>query len=86
MQALPGLQIADRRIAVDAPTYVIAQIGVDHNGDAALAHRMIDAARATGADAVKFQTYRTQDLVLESAAKAEYQTRTTGLGNQFDML
>ncbi|KKN23955.1 hypothetical protein LCGC14_0899700 [marine sediment metagenome] len=86
MQALPELKIAGRRIAADAPTYMIAEIGVNHNGDAALAHRMIDVASNAGADAVKFQTYRTQDLVLESAAKAEYQTRTTGLGNQFDML
>lgn len=86
MQALPQLQIAGRRIAADAPTYVVAEIGVNHNGDADLAHKMIDAAKQTGADAVKFQTYRTQDLVLESAVKAEYQTQTTGLGNQFDML
>lgn len=86
MPALPELQISGRRIAADAPTYVIAEIGVNHNGDAALAHKMIDAAKQTGADAVKFQTYRTQDLVLESSAKAEYQTQTTGLGNQFDML
>jgi len=86
MPTLPELQISGRRIAADAPTYVIAEIGVNHNGDAALAHKMIDAAKQTGADAVKFQTYRTQDLVLESAAKAEYQTQTTGLGNQFDML
>lgn len=86
MQAVPELQIAGRRIAADAPTYVIAEIGVNHNGDPGLAHRMIDAAKRTGADAVKFQTYRTQDLVLESAAKAEYQNRTTGSGSQFDML
>ncbi|WP_281966972.1 N-acetylneuraminate synthase family protein [Roseovarius nanhaiticus] len=86
MQALPHLEIGGRRIAADAPTYVIAEIGVNHNGDAALAHKMIDAAKATGADAVKFQTFRTEDLVLKSAAKADYQNRTTGLGNQFDML
>ncbi|MDX1785267.1 MAG: N-acetylneuraminate synthase family protein [Roseovarius sp.] len=86
MQALPEIRIGGRRIAADAPTYVIAEIGVNHNGSADLAHKMIDAAQATGADAVKFQTYRTQDLVLESAAKAEYQNRTTGLGSQFDML
>lgn len=86
MQALPELTIAGRRISADAPTYVIAEIGVNHNGNADLAHKMIDAAHAVGADAVKFQTYRTQDLVLESAVKAEYQSRTTGLGNQFDML
>jgi len=86
MQTLPELQIAGRRIAADARTYVIAEIGVNHNGDPAVAHKMIDAAKQTGADAVKFQTYRTQDLVLECAAKAEYQTLTTGVGNQFDML
>ncbi|MDG1462970.1 MAG: N-acetylneuraminate synthase family protein [Gammaproteobacteria bacterium] len=86
MQALPELYIGGRRIAADAPTYVIAEIGVNHNGDADLAHRMIDAACAAGADAVKFQTYRTQDLVLESAAKADYQTHSTGLGSQFEML
>tara|TARA_R110002012_G_scaffold47399_1_gene124224 strand:+ start:33303 stop:34352 length:1050 start_codon:yes stop_codon:yes gene_type:complete len=86
MKNYPELQIAGRRIAADAPTYVIAEIGVNHNGDAALAHKMVDAAKKTGANAVKFQTYRTQDLVLESAAKADYQTQTTGLGNQFDML
>ena len=86
MQTVPQITIGGRRIAADAPTYVVAEIGVNHNGDAALAHRMIDAARQTGADAVKFQTYRTQDLVLESAAKADYQNRTTGLGNQFEML
>jgi N,N'-diacetyllegionaminate synthase len=86
MQALPELQIAGRRIAADAPTYVIAEIGVNHNGDAALAHKMIDAAKQTGADAVKFQTFRTQDVMLESAAKADYQNRTTGAGSQFDMV
>ena len=85
MPALPELQIAGRRIAADAPTYVIAEIGVNHNGDAALAHKMIDAAKQTGADAVKFQTFRTQDVILESAAKADYQNRTTGAGSQYDI-
>ena len=86
MQPLPHIQIAGRRICADAPTYVIAEIGVNHNGDADIAHKMIDAAKATGADAVKFQTFRTEDLVLESAVTAEYQNRTTGLGTQAEML
>jgi N-acetylneuraminate synthase/N,N'-diacetyllegionaminate synthase len=47
---------------------------------------MIDAAKAAGADAVKFQTYRTEDLVLGTAAKAGYQQTTTGGGSQSDML
>ncbi|MFU1477796.1 N-acetylneuraminate synthase family protein [Roseovarius sp. C7] len=86
MQKLPEIEIGGRRIAADAPTYIIAEIGVNHNGDPALAHEMIDAARDAGADAVKFQTYRTEDLVLESAAKADYQLEKTGVGKQFDML
>lgn len=86
MSALPHIKIGGRRVAADQPTYVIAEIGVNHNGDPALAHKMIDAAKQAGADAVKFQTYRTQDLVLETAAKAEYQQRTTGGGTQTDML
>lgn len=86
MHALPYITIGGRRVAADEPTYVIAEIGVNHNGDPALAHRMIDEAKKAGADAVKFQTYRTQDLVLESAAKAVYQQGTTGGGSQFEML
>lgn len=86
MHILPQLNLNGRRVAANAPTYVIAEIGVNHNGNADLAHQMIEAAKRTGADAVKFQTYRTSDLVLESAAKAEYQTKTTGAGSQFDML
>lgn len=86
MSSTPAITIGQRRIAADAPTYVIAEIGVNHNGDLALAHRLIDAAKATGADAVKFQTFRTDALVVASAAKAGYQQQTTGEGNQSDML
>jgi sialic acid synthase SpsE len=81
-----AITIGQRRIAADEPTYVIAEIGVNHNGDAHLAHKMIDAAKAAGANAVKFQTYRTDELVLVSAAKAAYQQGTTGAGSQADML
>lgn len=81
-----AINLGNRRIASDAPCYVIAEIGVNHNGDPELAHKMIDIALETGADAVKFQTYRTDDLVLNTAEKANYQKDTTGKGNQQDML
>jgi N-acetylneuraminate synthase/N,N'-diacetyllegionaminate synthase len=60
------------------PTFVIAEAGVNHNGDLDLARRLIDAAAAAGADAVKFQTFRTEALVSAAAPKARYQVETTG--------
>jgi len=83
---MPEIHINGRRIASDAPCYIIAEIGVNHNGSVDLAHQMIDAAVATGVNAVKFQTFRAEDLVLPSAEKAAYQTETTGGGTQLDML
>lgn len=66
--------------------FVIAEIGVNHNGDMDLARRLIDEAAAAGADAVKFQTFKADALVSESAPKAAYQTRETGEGSQHAML
>ena len=55
------VNIGDRAVGAGAPTYVIAEIGINHNGDLDLARQMIDAAAAAGCDAVKFQK-RTPEL------------------------
>jgi N-acetylneuraminate synthase len=69
------------------PTYIIAEAGVNHNGDPSLAKQLIDVAAAAGADAVKFQTFRAEQLVTRRASKAVYQTRTTNPAeSQFDMI
>tara|TARA_X000000950_G_scaffold285861_1_gene392961 strand:+ start:723 stop:1742 length:1020 start_codon:yes stop_codon:yes gene_type:complete len=56
---------------------IIAEIGVNHNGDMILAKEMIDAAVQSGADAVKFQTFRAESLVSLGTPKVEYQKSTT---------
>lgn len=57
---------------------IIAEAGVNHNGDIELAKRLVDVAADAGADLVKFQTFNADRLATAYAAKAEYQTRTTG--------
>jgi N,N'-diacetyllegionaminate synthase len=67
--------------------FIIAEAGVNHNGSIDLALQLVDAARASGANAVKFQTFRTDRLATADAHKAPYQERTTaGTESQFEML
>ena len=66
--------------------YIIAEAGVNHNGDEALAAQLVDVASASGADAIKFQTFRASKLVQEGALTAAYQHANTGETNQFAML
>lgn len=58
-------------------TLIIAEAGVNHNGDLDLAKQLIDAAAMAGADLVKFQTFDADRLVMRSAKKADYQNQTT---------
>lgn len=68
-------------------TYIIAEAGVNHNGNRELALKMIDAAKDSGCDCIKFQTFRTESLVTTNAKKAKYQVVNTGNEeNQYDML
>ncbi|WP_194190931.1 N-acetylneuraminate synthase [Clostridium chrysemydis] len=68
-------------------TFIIAEAGVNHNGDLKIAKKMIDAASETGVDAIKFQTFKTENLVCKDAKKAQYQkNNTNNKENQFEML
>jgi pseudaminic acid synthase len=60
----PSITIAGRRIAVDEPPYVIAELSANHNGRLDIALRILDEAKAAGADAVKLQTYRPDTITL----------------------
>ncbi len=66
--------------------FIIAEAGVNHNGDINIAKKLVDKACEAGADAIKFQTFKAENLVTKQAPKAEYQKETTGDGNQFEML
>ncbi len=67
--------------------YIIAEAGVNHNGSLELAKKMVAAAKAAGADAIKFQTFSAESLVTKGAKKAQYQKNTTDCGeSQYDML
>ena len=66
--------------------YIIAEAGVNHNGDINLAYQLVDAAKAAGVDCIKFQTFKSENLVSHTAQKAEYQKAATGDSSQQDML
>lgn len=68
-------------------TYIIAEVGVNHNGSLELAKMLIDKAKEAGADAVKFQTFSAENLVRTDAKKAVYQTKKTSADeSQYEML
>ena len=67
--------------------FIIAEAGVNHNGSLELAKKLIDVAVVSGADAVKFQTFKAENLVSKNAQKADYQKQTTNNEeSQFDMI
>lgn len=73
--------------SVMSKIFIIAEAGVNHNGNLETARRLVDAAVMAGADAVKFQTFKAENLVCKNARKADYQMETTGKEeSQFDML
>ena len=68
-------------------TFIIAEAGVNHNGDVQIAKKLCDAAKKAGADAVKFQTWVTDKIITQTVDQAEYQTANTGHNeSQYDML
>lgn len=69
------------------PVFIIAEAGVNHNGDLNLAKQLVDVAAEAGADAVKFQTFKAENLVSKNAPKATYQNQTTAAEeSQFTMI
>src|SRR5215212_8500655 len=81
------IQVGNRLIGPGQPVFVIAEAGVNHNGDLKLAKALIDVAIDAGADAVKFQTFHADLLAISAAPKAAYQLATTAADeSQVEML
>jgi len=72
---MEAVMIGYRRVGDGEPVLIVAEAGVNHNGDIDRAKQMIAAAAEVGADAVKFQTWRTEAIMCRDAPKAEYQKR-----------
>ncbi|MDD3626893.1 MAG: N-acetylneuraminate synthase [bacterium] len=85
---MPSIKISEKvSIGENRPVFIIAEAGVNHNGKLSLAKKLIDAAKAADADAVKFQTFKAEKLVTASAKQAEYQKKNMGKTvTQFEML
>jgi N-acetylneuraminate synthase len=84
---MKSITIADRQVGSGHPCFIIAEAGVNHNGDIALAKRLVEVAAQTGADAVKFQTFKAERVITPTAPKADYQRMTTDQHeSQFEMV
>lgn len=83
----PVINIDGKVVGKGRPCFIVAEAGVNHNGNIHLAKKLIDAAKEAGADAVKFQLFIPNQLVTRGAKKAEYQIKTAGeQEDQYEML
>lgn len=81
------IRIADKIIGQTSPVFIIAEAGVNHNGDIEIARRLVKEAALCGVDCIKFQTFKAEQVVTSSAPKAAYQLKTTDTTeSQIDML
>jgi sialic acid synthase SpsE len=79
--------IGSKEIGEDKPCFIIAEAGVNHDRDIEKAKRLVDIAKEAGADAVKFQTWITEDILMQETQKAAYQQEQTGADEtQFEMV
>jgi len=80
-------KIGDKSIGEDCQCFIIAEAGVNHNGDILLAKKLVDAAKAARVDAVKFQTFKAEEIATLDAKQADYQSKNIGkIESQYEML
>ena len=69
------VKVGSRRIGTGYPSFLVAEIGINHNGDLEMAKESIDAAAEAGADSVKFQNYRTEDFISDKSLTYQYESQ-----------
>jgi len=79
--AMKKIKIHNKFIGEKEPVFIIAEAGVNHNGNINLAKKLIDAAKDAGCDAIKFQTFKAENVVTKNAERASYQVKNIG-GNE----
>lgn len=72
------IKIGNKIISGRSPVFIVAEAGINHNGKLDLALKLVDVAKNAGADAVKFQNFKIEEVVTNKAGMAEYQERNTG--------
>jgi N-acetylneuraminate synthase len=72
------IKIGNKSIGGKNPCFIIAEAGVNHNGDIEIAKKLVDAAKASGVDAIKFQTFKAENVVTKTADSAIYANRNMG--------
>ena len=70
----------------NSKVFIILEAGVNHNGELKKAIKLIDIAKKAGADAVKFQTWKTNELLTKKAKTAKYQKKYTSINNQHELV
>jgi N,N'-diacetyllegionaminate synthase len=84
---LRKVKIEHKSVGYGEPVFIVAEAGVNHNGDVDLGKKLIDAAKDAETDAVKFQAFKAENLVTKYAEKARYQKATTGPNeSQYNMI
>lgn len=79
------VKIVNKLISEKSPCFIIAEAGVNHNGNIKLAKKMVDKAKEAGVDAIKFQTFKAENLVTKNVEKEQYQ-KTNVKESQYEML
>ncbi len=77
------IKIGKKFIGTNQPAFIIAEAGINHNGDFDTAKKLIVSAKSSGADAIKFQAFKTEELIIEKAQKAEH---VKGSKSMFEMI
>lgn len=85
--SMQNVTLGKKIVGSDSPCYIIAEAGINHNGEIRLAKKLVKASAKAGADAVKFQTFSTASIASKNARKAPYQKKTSNAAEtQYEML